>query len=301
MKKIIILFAIIIFVAPGFFAQSTQDLNYAWECDGYGNCGYFWWNSLLPGGSKKPTKCENPTGTTLKAGMKGFFAFYCEVADPDYKEAKEVMRKEKVIEGIAAELNKTLNIPKPIVLTFQECKQSNAFYIQNPSTIVICYELVDTFYQKFEEEGYEGDELDEAVANAATFAFFHELGHALVDVLKLPVTGKEEDFVDQLATFIVADGTDEEETTAFDGATAFLLMAKDTDRKRKIAFWNQHSLGEERFNNIICSLYGDSPEKYESVVTEGLLTKQRASQCVAEWKKIESSWSRLLAPYIKQN
>jgi hypothetical protein len=52
---------------------------------------------------------------------------------------------------------------------------------------------------------------------------------------------------------------------------------------------------------ILCSLYGDSPEKYGSLVADGVLPKARAARCGFEWKRIENSWTRLLAPYIKQN
>jgi hypothetical protein len=116
----------------------------------------------------------------------------------------------------------------------------------------------------------------------------------------LPVTRREEGAVDQLATFITADSADEEETTALDGAIAFLLMAKDANGTQT-ELWDQHSLGEQRFYNIVCSLYGDSPKKYESVITEGLLPKARAVRRSYEWKRIESSRLRLLAPHIKQN
>ena len=73
--------------------------------------------------------------------------------------------------------------------------------------------------------------------------------------------GSEEDFADQLATFVVADGDDDDELVAFDGAAAFLLMAKDTDA-RQTEFWSEHSLGAERFTNIMCWLYADGPNKY---------------------------------------
>lgn len=44
------------------------------------------------------------------------------------------------------------------------------------------------------------------VTGAVFFAFLYELGHALVDQLELPVTGKEEDAVDQLAAVILDEG-----------------------------------------------------------------------------------------------
>jgi len=45
----------------------------------------------------------------------------------------------------------------------------------------------------------------------------------------------------------------------------------------------------------------DSPEKYGSLVTGGVLPKARAARCGFEWKQIETRGARLLAPYIKMN
>lgn len=261
-------------------------------------------NPLLPGGGQL-APCVKPLAAKwawdgLKAKKALFYGLYCQPANPQYKELQAEMLKARALEDIATGLNSLLKLPKPVILSYRECKQANSFYSPGTSSVVMCYELVDSFYDTFEKDGLKGEELNQAVENAVTFAFFHELGHALVDVLNLPITGREEDAVDQLATFIVADGADEEETTALDGATAFLLMAKNADGTQT-EFWNQHSLGEQRFYSILCWLYGDSPQKYESVVTDGVLPKARAVRCGFEWKRIENSWTRLLMPYIKQS
>lgn len=259
---------------------------------------------LLPGGGKL-APCVKPVAVRsawegLKAKKGMFYGLYCQPTNPQYREIHAEMLKNHELEKIATELNSFLKLPKPIVLSYRECKQANAFYSSRTNSIVMCYELMDSFENTFKKDGLKGDELDRAVDHAVTFAFFHELGHALIDVLNLPMTGREEDAVDQLATVILADGSDAEEMTAFDGAYAFLLMAKDADGKQT-EFWNQHSLGEQRFYNIICLIYGDSPKKYESVISEGLLPKERAQRCGFEWKQTENSWSRLLAPHIKAN
>jgi hypothetical protein len=254
---------------------------------------------LLPGGVKIAV-CTKPVFVGWKAGAgPQFGGYYCDVTNPRYRTQQLEMRKEKVLESIASDLNSIFRIPKSVALAYRECSQANAFYTSAPRQITMCYELVDEFYKTDEKDGLKGDELDRAVGNAVTFAFYHELGHALVNVLDLPITGKEEDAVDQLATFIVADGADADETTALDGAIAFLLMAKNA-KGQQPPFWDQHSLGEQRFYSIICSLYGDAPDKYKSVVTEGLLPKDRAAQCIPEWKKVERSWTRLLAPFVKK-
>ncbi|HRH43734.1 MAG TPA: DUF4344 domain-containing metallopeptidase, partial [Pyrinomonadaceae bacterium] len=96
----------------------------------------------------------------------------------------------------------------------------------------------------------------------------------------------------------VADGDDDDELVAFHGATAFLLMAKDTD-VRQTEFWSEHSLGAQRFTNIMCWLYADSPNKYPNAISDGLLSQSRANRCGEEWQAITENWSNLLEPHLK--
>ena len=42
-------------------------------------------------------------------------------------------------------------------------------------------------------------ERDDYVSGVLSFVFLHELGHALIHELALPITGREEDVADQLA------------------------------------------------------------------------------------------------------
>jgi len=122
-----------------------------------------------------------------------------------------------------------------------------------------------------------------------------------VAVLDLPVTGKEEDAVDQLSLFILTDGSDDGEKAALDGARSFYIEGRqektDVD---ELPFWDEHSLGEQRFYNIICAVYGQNKAKYSYLVKEGTLPPERAERCEGEYEQIERSWSKLLAPHLKK-
>jgi Zn-dependent peptidase ImmA (M78 family) len=41
------------------------------------------------------------------------------------------------------------------------------------------------------------------VIGPVSLVFLHELGHALLDVLQIPILGREEDASDQLATYML--------------------------------------------------------------------------------------------------
>lgn len=201
---------------------------------------------------------------------------------------------------MAKDLNETFALPKDVTLTFAECGTVNAFYDSQKKQISICYELIADLYDTFKDIAKSEEDLDERVFGATIFIFYHEIGHAFVDVYSLPITGKEEDAVDQLSTFILADGTDEGEATALNGADSFLLQAqKDKQDVEDLPFYDEHSLNEQRFYNIICWVYGQNEQKYAGLVKEGLLPEERAARCNDEYRKLAQAWSTLLKPYTK--
>ncbi|HEX8338289.1 MAG TPA: DUF4344 domain-containing metallopeptidase, partial [Pyrinomonadaceae bacterium] len=126
---------------------------------------------------------------------------------------------------------------------------------------------------------------------------FHELGHALVDAYGLPITGREEDAVDQLSVLLLADGTQEGEKMVLDAAVSF--SKQGGGELDELAFADEHSLDRQRYYNIICLLYGQDEEKFASLVRDGTLPAARAERCSEEFARVDKAWDSLLAPYTK--
>lgn len=230
-----------------------------------------------------------------------FTAVYSEVSNPLYQEWQAELIADGVLEGLAADLNAALTIPTEVVLTFAECETPNAFYNAEQQAIIICYELVDEFYQGAAEEGWSEEETEEAVENATLFFFYHELGHALVHVLDLPTTGLEEDAVDQLSTYVLYYESAEGEAPALDAALAFMAWAEEgQEAGAQLAFWDEHSLNEQRFFNLVCWVYGQDPSAFQNLVQQGYLPESRAERCSHEWQQIDKSWSALLAENLRE-
>ena len=237
---------------------------------------------------------------TGQTGPGGFKATYCPVKNEEYAKYQEEMRKEKVIESIADNLNATVSIPKVVTVTYGECGEVNAFYMPDKQVMVICYELVDHFYDIFKPDAKNDEELDDAVSGAIDFVTYHELGHALTHILDLPITGREEDAADQLSTYLLADGTDAGEKSVLDGARWMLLEDEQNDTDiDKLPFWDEHSLDKQRFYNLACWLYGHDTDQYAHLVEDGSLPKARAERCPAEYEQLSKSWERLLKGHLK--
>jgi hypothetical protein len=226
-----------------------------------------------------------------------------EPKQPELRPLATAVAEAKLFDELMAALNETFRLPADIAVSFENCDDINAFYDPETRTISMCWELIEDIHANFSHD--HGDDAEQVLVgtmNATVFTFFHELGHALIDVLDLPVTGKEEDVVDQLATWIaLAEGGDDGVRMALDGATSF---AHDADAEHEEGdepiTWGEHGLSEQRFYNIVCWIYGHAPDAMNDLRAsrKGPLPDERADICEDEWKRLDSAWERLLAEHV---
>ena len=202
------------------------------------------------------------------------------------------------VEKLIAELNQRLILPFDIDVLLEDCEQPDAYYDPETHQIVLCYQLVDEYYVLFAKKIKDKTKLGDAVTAATAATFFHELGHALVDAWKVPITGREEDAVDQLSTLVLIEGTEGGEQMALDGALAFKLYADLAGGEKKI-YWDEHSLDEQRFFDTICLVYGHDDEKFAYLVDNGTLPEERALLCSQDYNRVKGAWQQLLGPYLK--
>lgn len=203
----------------------------------------------------------------------------------------------QAIEELISDLNQRLKLPFDIYVVFVDCESPDAFYDPETREVTLCYQLIDDYYYLFAKKLKDKVKLDNAVKAATLATFFHELGHALVDAWKIPITGREEDAVDQLSSLVLIEATENGEQMALEGALTFKLYA-DLSSGKKI-YWDEHSLDEQRFFDTICLVYGHDDEKYDYLVANGTLPDERAAFCREDYEKVSSAWHQLLAPYLK--
>ena len=236
-----------------------------------------------------------------------FKTAYPKPEDEGYQELGAGLMEDKFLEFLAQDLNQVIAIPTDVTIILGECGTPNAFYDPDQKEITICYELMDYFIQVFAEDAESDDEVGEAVVGATLFTFYHEVGHALVDVLDLPITGREEDAVDQLSTIILISLDEEEEADGV-GTNAILSAAmwfyKESEQQAdsfvdELPFYGEHALSPTRFFNLICWTYGADPEMNTFIVDDGILPEERAVQCPEEWDRFSKAWDSLLEKYFK--
>jgi len=225
-------------------------------------------------------------------GGEGRLVAHYGAATPEFEEFRSGLVRHRFLDTVAARLNDSLAIPRDVTLATAHCDEANASYSPERRRVTLCYELFRGLSERFARE-VGGDYL---ITGTLVFALMHELGHGLVDVLELPVTGREEDAVDQLATVLLLNQGATGDSLAF-GAVGWFLLNAEASRLDDLALADDHGLDRQRVYNIICWIYGRDPERYPEVVAEGWLPPHRAERCPAEYGRLRGSWDRLLAPY----
>jgi hypothetical protein len=199
-----------------------------------------------------------------------------------------------------------VKLPYDVGVVAAPCGDANAYWDPNIPAMIVCYELFDLMYAMFRDDASSQEELDQEILGATRFIFYHELGHALIDIFGIPFTGREEDAVDQFSTMLLMSGGEVESALA--GANFFYKFASVTELE-ELVFWDEHSLDQQRFYDIVCLVYGSDPETYDFLlereskgfllVTDGgILPKQRAERCYEEYKDISNSWNTLITSYV---
>lgn len=120
--------------------------------------------------------------------------------------------------------------------------------------------------------------------------FYHELGHAVIDVMQLPVFGQEEDAADVASVLLIDWLFDEQnaQSIAYDSAFGYL---NDPEGEDEIAWWSVHGPDEQRFYNHVCLFYGGNPDAQDDFAEDLGLPEERAETCSEEYELAADSWS----------
>jgi Putative metallopeptidase len=222
----------------------------------------------------------------------------------EHRELETVFREERFFEDILQGLNESLILPREVPVRLEECEEINAFYDPEDGSVTLCYELLGHFLEIFgnQMEGDSDEEQEEAASKAVAalvFAFYHELGHGLIDIYDLPATGREEDAVDQLATVMLLETWEGEdsELAILSSAEWFDLDAIEREEEPDMA--DEHALEEQRYYNLVCWIYGSDPEYFSDVAEDWGLPAERAERCESEYQRMSHAWDALLGPHLR--
>ncbi|MCC6777135.1 MAG: hypothetical protein IT537_10955 [Hyphomicrobiales bacterium] len=236
---------------------------------------------------------------TAPSGPEQILIEYVAPKDPAHQvilaAAKDAHLLEKLQEFLAP-----FQLPRALTFKLEGCDgDANAFY--DKDAITICYEYIGELWGFLPTQTTPaGVTRVDALIGPLLDTCLHEFGHAIFDMLGIPVLGREEDAADQLSAYLVLQ-LGKEEARRLIAGTAYAYKA-EADAKSAPptfqSFANEHGTPAQRFYNTLCIAYGADPATFGPIVTSGALPRERAEGCQDEYRQVAFAFERLIAPHI---
>ncbi|UNK57220.1 DUF4344 domain-containing metallopeptidase [Pseudoxanthomonas daejeonensis] len=263
----------------------------------------------VPAGDAALSRQAGPPGKPASGAPGPAFEYaYIPPASRDLKDIYRRVREADLWRQLpeVQEIDGMFALPRRLRFVTAECGEPGAFYRPEQAEVVLCYETLRALYAQGQAHqqalGLGKDHPLRYLRANVRFMVLHETGHALVDLLDLPVTGRQEDAVDQLAAILMLrfGGLAESPGEVIDDLrlVANWMLTRSTGAYDLDAFADEHALGEQRFFNLQCLIYGTDPDDFAGMIEAGDLTAARAAGCPRESRQTSRAWVRLLLPHL---
>jgi DNA-binding XRE family transcriptional regulator len=144
-------------------------------------------------------------------------------------------------------------------------------------------------------------DLIEFVTGNMLYVGFHELGHAVIQELGLPVLGREEDAADSFATIaLLKIGTDFSDNVLVQAARGWFLSDR-RDRKEgdALQFYDAHGLDKQRAYQIVCLMVGSNEDQFKELADWVQMPASRQDTCAGDYSNAQFSWNAVLKPHLR--
>ena len=224
---------------------------------------------------------------------------YVSPKNPAHQAIHDQMKEGRALEHLQ-DLLAPLRLPYPLTLKVAGCDGiSNAWY--NDEVITVCYELLANILKNAPAQ-----DLPIGISRADTMLgpvldiFLHETGHAVFNMLQIPVLGREEDAADQFSAYIMLRlGKDEARRMILGSAYQYAIRQPGPQVTVPIeSFSDEHSLPAQRAFTMLCIAYGSDKELFIDIVEKDFLPKTRAQSCQTEYEDLAFAMSKLISPHI---
>ena len=228
---------------------------------------------------------------------------YVAVSNPAHRQIYDLLKQHQALERLQGIFN-PFRLPVDLTLRTIGCNGvANAWYM--PGFVSVCYEYVSEIFENLSRgPTLLGSTSAEAVIGQVFYVFAHEMGHAVYDLLHVPVLGPEEDAADYFAAYLMLQfDHDQGHRLIMGAANAYnRYMRSPTVTVPLAAFSGAHSAPAQRFFNLVCLASGSdaSATVFGDLVEQGYLPPDRARRCKAEFTKLSFAFRQLILPHIDQ-
>ena len=251
--------------------------------------------TILAGSTLAPAKSAH----AAPAQTNAIEIEYVVPKDARHRTIYERLKEHRVLERLQ-QLLSPFRLPRKLTVKVEGCDgEINAWYEND--AVTVCYEYLDYVWRNaFKRTKFEGAAQVDVLLGPVFDVFLHEFGHAVFDVLDVPLFVREEDAADSFAAYIMLHfGKAEARRLILGTAYAYKLEDEEPPEKSGMArFADEHGTPAQRFYNLLCIAYGAQADLFADLVKKGYLPKDRAEGCAGEYTQVRKAFQRLISPHI---
>ncbi|WP_020560086.1 DUF4344 domain-containing metallopeptidase [Thiofilum flexile] len=213
---------------------------------------------------------------------------------------RQLLSKMVEIQDFAKFVNQEFRLLYPIQIRFGHF--DGPLFDLKTHTIDVPYNFMAEMILLFNSARYgrTGLTSTQAAMDTLIYVLFHELGHAFIDMYKIPLFAKEEDVADYFATTILLDSFSGGAEITISTADMFDIANRVPGKaKGAIAHWDDHSGDIVRSQRLLCHVYGSNPKHYQYLANYHKFLKNQDKRCTQRYQQLLASWSIQLTPYLK--
>ncbi|PSM31704.1 hypothetical protein BVG81_004055 [Haliangium sp. UPWRP_2] len=182
----------------------------------------------------------------------------------------------------------------PVIV--EQCGAPGLHFARRQNHIRVCYELIPEVNQLLGKPRAQWFEIDSATRAFLMFAMLHEMAHALIKNLGIPVAGREEDAADQLALLFMTQAPDRELAHRILRAPAafFFRHSIEVEGPAGHDASDEHGSSAQRAADVLCLLYGRHPDP-----TLAPQLSRTTAACIDFARRAAATWNARLAPHTR--
>lgn len=231
--------------------------------------------------------------------------------NPAHQELYDTLKERQVLETMQHMLA-PFRFPVELTIKAMGCDgQANAWFnYDDPDesipTVHMCYELLQEVVDTRPKMMAPGLAIspDDAVVGQFLFWTMHEVGHAVINMFKIPLLGREENAADHFAMYLMLQfGNDQAhrwvEGTAYTAGGVLKNIRENPQVQTRLEkFSSTHELPEQRLYNGLCLAFGADPDLFADLLETGLLPRARSRNCDREYETFDYAFKTEIMPHM---
>ena len=224
------------------------------------------------------------------------FSVRYDAAPPAFGVYRDELERQRFLESVAEQLNRTLLLPRTVHLRTAACGHSTTVWSAPARVVTVCYEFIEAVLVIAAGAAASRDRAEQQFSGALTFALLAEVGRALVTLYRMPPADGARDAGDEFAAITLAAAERAGDSSA---AAALEFYAAALGAGRSFEYLASHGFDRWRLEELACLWYGNAPANHAEVQALGLVPAARLGRCPEELLLTAERWERALRPHAR--